>query len=112
MECLSDDAALMNLSRKTVFLIVLASGRHCSEVQSLPSVVDSTVAQDQVNLAEFSGFLAKNQAPTGSSPLVKIPTLTTLEETCDLDCPLCLVCALKVYFSMSLLSAGLGDIYM
>ncbi len=69
-----------NLTIKTVFPIVLASGRHCSKVHSfpdLPSAVRFSDAHDQVTLVELPGFLAKNQTPTGSSSLIDIPALTT-----------------------------------
>ncbi len=73
-----EEASLEDLTRKTVFLIFLASGRHHSKVHSFlgfPFAVSFPDAQDQVTLVELPGFLAKNQAPTGSSPLVKIPAL-------------------------------------
>ncbi len=95
-----EEAFLENLTRNTVFLIVLAFGRCCSEVDSfpgLPSAVRFSDAQDRVTLTELPGFLAKNQAPAGSSPLVEIPALTTPEGTFDLDRSLCPVRALKLY---------------
>ena len=50
-----------------------------------------------MTLVELPGFLAKNQTPTGFSPLVKIPALTTHEVTFDLYPHLCPVQALKLY---------------
>ncbi len=95
-----EEAYLENLTRKTVFLIVLASRRCRSEVHSflgLPSAVSFSDPQEWVTLIELPGFLAKIQALTGSSPLIKILALTTRKGTFDLDCFLCPVWALKLY---------------
>ena len=95
-----EEASLENLTRKTVFLTVLASGRRRSEVHNfsgLPAAVVFSEAVDRVTLIELPGFLAKNQLPTGSSPLVEIPALTTREGTFDLDRSLCPVRALHLY---------------
>ena len=95
-----EEAFLENLTRNTVFLIVLASGRRRSKVHSfsgLPSAVSFSNAQDRVTLVELPGFLVKNRAPTGSSPLVEISALTTRKRTFDLDRSLCPVWVLKLY---------------
>ena len=53
--------------------------------------------QDWVTLVELLGFLAKNQAPTGSSPLVKISALMTHEGMFDLDHSLCPVATKEIH---------------
>ena len=95
-----EGASLESQTRKTVFLIVLASGSRHSEVHSfsgLPSAVSFSDTQVRVTLIDLPGFLAKSQAPTGSVTLVEIPSLMTHEGTFHLDRSLCPVWALKLY---------------
>ena len=104
-----EEASLENLTRKTIFLIVLASRKCHSEVHSfsgLPSAGSFSDTQDQRTLIELPGFLAKNQASTESTHLVEIPTLTTRKGTFDLDHSLCPVQALKLYLECVFLFHG------
>ena len=82
------EASLDDLTRKAIFITVLASGRCRIEVYSFsgfPSAARYSDAQDWVTLVELTGFLAKNLALTGSSPLVKSPAMMSHEGTFDSD---------------------------
>ncbi len=76
-----EDTSLEYLTQKTVYLM----GDSAAMTSGLPVAV--------VTVVELPGFLAKNQALTGS-PLIEIPALMTHKGTFDLDYSLCPVWAL------------------
>ena len=93
-----DLADLKDLTLKTVFLIALASGRRASEICHL-SGLSRDVAREQdgsFSLRFLPEFVAKNQAPSDPSPVIRILPLTDVD---DLDRKLCPVRSLKHYVS-------------
>ena len=73
-------------------------------------MVDFSAAQNWLTLSELPEFLAKNQAPTGSSSLVEIPALKSRRGTFDLDHSLGPLLALKLYLGHVFFSVGLGNV--
>lgn len=96
--------SLRNLTLKTAFLVLLASGSRCSEVHAL-SFRSFSFAQDwrEVSIEPIPSFIAKTQfRASGDSVLkkVKIPSLaSSLGPGLDQDKKLCPVRCLKVYLS-------------
>ena len=95
-------ASLEHLSKKTAFLLALASGRRRSELHAF-SGEDATIRFTQtlskVTLLTAPGFLAKNQPPDLETPEVVIPALPrgTADARGRFDRKLCPVRALKAY---------------
>lgn len=70
----------MCLTLKTVFLVALASGRRASEVNALSGLSeDVAYERDGTLVLKFlPEFRAKNQADADSSPVIRIPPLTSI----------------------------------
>ena len=85
------------LTRKTAFLLMLASGRRGSEVHSLSGTEVHIESDGSYSLNFLPGFLAKNQRPEDFSPKVMIKPLTHILCDDDEDRFLCPVRALKEY---------------
>ena len=92
-------ASIVNLSRKVLFLVTLATARRVSEVHSLSGLPQdiSFQADGSVQLEFLADFLAKNQAPSDDSPSIRIPSLEVLVCPDDPDRVNCPVRALKIY---------------
>ena len=92
-------ASLVNLTRKTVFLLTLATARRISEIHAisgLPSDV-AYLPDGSLELMFLPEFLAKNQVPGDASPVISIPTLDTVTCPDDPDRSNCPVRALRIY---------------
>ena len=88
-----------DLTLKTCFLIMLASGRRASEVcnlSGLPGDV-SHEADGSLSLNFLPEFLAKNQNPESCSPVIKIPPLSSIIGLDEPDIKNCPVRALRIY---------------
>ena len=74
-------ASFKDLTLKTCFLIMLASGRRASEVcnlSGLPGDV-SHEADGSLSLCFLPEFLAQNKKPEDISPVIKIPPLSSIK---------------------------------
>ena len=90
-------ANLMDLTRKTAFLVAAACGRRVSEIQAL-SVAENHIrwSSDVVHLLPRAGFLAKNQTLDFTPKHIVLPDLR--KASGSLDCgPWCPVQVLKSY---------------
>ena len=87
------------LTLKTAFLLMLASGRRASEVNSLSGLpADVCREADGTYLLKFlPEFRAKNQTASDRSPVVRIPPLSSILGPDDDDVSLCPVRCLKRY---------------
>ena len=92
-------SSISHLTRKTAFLLMLASGRRGSEVHALSGTEVHLEADGSFSLNFLPGFLAKNQHPEDPSPKVFIKSLTSILCPDDEDRFLCPVRALKEYRS-------------
>ena len=92
-----------SLTKKTVFLVMLASGRRASEVNALSGLpTDVGRDTDGAFLLKFlPEFRAKNQTATERSPAIRIPPLTAILAPDDDDRFLCPVRALKRYIRVT-----------
>ena len=93
-------AHLRDLTRKAAFLVALASGRRCSEVNGLSGIPqDIGYEKDgSISLRFLPEFLAKNQIPGVPSPVINIKELTPfLADPEDADRLLCPVRILYRY---------------
>ena len=91
------------LTKKTAFLVMLASGRRASEVNALSGLA-SSVGRDSDGgfiLKFLPEFRAKNQAASERSPVVRIPPLSKILGPDDEDRYLCPVRALKHYLNVT-----------
>ena len=71
--------SLKCLTRKTVFLITLASGRRRSEIHALSASsgsVNFSADKSSIKVNFFPGFLAKNQVPSVEGISLEIPSLS------------------------------------
>ena len=91
--------SLKQLTVKTCFLIMLASGRRASEVANLSGLSgDISVERDgSITLQFLPEFLAKNQRPGSDSPRVSIRPLSDIISRAEPDYKNCPVRALKEY---------------
>lgn len=96
-------ASLANLTRKAVFLVMLASGRRGSEIHALSgSPRDVSFEKDGSVILRFCAkFLAKNQKPDKPSPLIQIKPLSSILAPSDPDIANCPVRVLRAYLSRS-----------
>ncbi len=88
--------SLLKLSMKTAFLVAVACGRRCSEIQAL--AIDETHLQFSragVSILPRAGFLAKNQTLAFSPRPVFLPDL--VRSAGSSEKPWCPVRALKTY---------------
>ena len=95
-----EQASILDLTRKVVFLIALASGRRRSEIHAfsgLDGAVRFTRSRSKVTLVQLPSFVAKNQSPKFDSPLVEIPALLPREGDPSDANVLCPVRALAIY---------------
>ena len=94
-----ENASFKELTRKAVFLIMLASGRRASEVHALSGLPpDVRLERDGSYTLNFlPEFLAKNQSPEEPSPSIHIRPLSHIADEEDSDFRLCPVRALKSY---------------
>ena len=92
-------ASFKNLTFKTCFLVMLASGRRASEVCNLSGLPEdvSFEKDGSVSLHFLPEFLAKNQNPENPSPTIVIPPLTRMVDFFEPDYKNCPVRALKIY---------------
>ncbi len=92
-------ATMEQLTLKTVFLLLLASGKRRSEIAALSSNsshIQFTANYASVRLLFEPGFLAKNQVPLWKPAPLHIPALP---QSASVDRTLCPVRALKVYLA-------------
>ena len=92
--------SLLNLTRKTVFLLALATASRVSEIHAFS--VDSehlrfNKPDGSVSLRTQTGFLAKNQLPSRCPDDILIPNLAKTLKRKDFNRLLCPVRALKCY---------------
>ncbi|XP_070186895.1 uncharacterized protein [Littorina saxatilis] len=94
-------ASLANLTRKALFLVLLASARRGSEVHALSGLAkDISFESDGSVVLRFRPeFLAKNQKPGRSSPVIRIPPLSRILASGDPDLVNCPVRTLTSYLS-------------
>ncbi|KAK7102562.1 hypothetical protein V1264_020761 [Littorina saxatilis] len=94
-------SSLANLTRKALFLVLLASARRGSEVHALSGLAkDVSFESDGSVVLRFRPeFLAKNQKPGLASPVIRIPPLSTILAPNDPDLVNCPVWALSSYLS-------------
>ena len=92
-------ANLMDLTRKTVFLVAAACGRRVSEIQAL-SVAENHIrwSSNAVHLLPRAGFLAKNQTLDFIPKHIILPDLRKASGSPDCG-PWCPVQALKFYIN-------------
>lgn len=88
---------MMDLSRKTAFLVAAASGRRVSDIGAL-SVAENHLAfrSDGAHLLPRAGYLAKNQTQSFTPKHIILPDLRKAAGSPD-DGPWCPVRALKFY---------------
>ena len=92
-----EDASLVNLTRKTLFLVAVASAKRASELHALSGLPqDIRFSRGSVSLRFITGFLLKNQRPGDPSPGVSFQSLASAGLDGDdlLNCP---VRALQIY---------------
>ncbi|KAK7110422.1 hypothetical protein V1264_014301 [Littorina saxatilis] len=89
---------------KTLFLVLLATSRRGSEVLALSGLSrDISLEKDgSISLKFRPDFLAKNQKPGQTSPLIRIPPLSNVLAPGDPDVFNCPVRALSSYLSRTL----------
>ena len=85
------------LTKKTAFLLMLASGRRGSEVHALSGTEVHLESNGAYSLNFLPGFLAKNQNPEDHSPKILIQPLTNILCEDDEDRCICPVRALREY---------------
>ena len=93
-----ETVSFKDLTLKSCFLVLLASGHRASEVCNLSgSAGDVSLESDGCySLFFLSEFLAKNQNPETSSPAIKIPPLSSIVGPNEPDLKNWPVCALKI----------------
>lgn len=98
------------LTLKTVFLVALASGRRCSEVNGLSGLDRdvSKLSNGSFELAFLPEFRAKNQNFSDPSPKVVVPPLSSILAPDDEDIVLCPVRALDKYLTVTAPHRPLG----
>ncbi|XP_070211775.1 uncharacterized protein [Littorina saxatilis] len=94
-------ASLLNLTRKTLFLLLLATARRGSEIHALSGLPEDIAFERDglVSLHFRPGFLAKNQKPGQAPPVIQVSPLATILAPGDPDLPNCPVRALRSYLS-------------
>ena len=98
--------SLLDLSRKTAFLVSLACGRRISEIHALSIDVNhTTFSSGGVTLLPRVGFLAKNQTLDFTPRPVYLPDLVKATGSRD-EHPWCPVRALKFYLDQTLNRRG------
>ena len=85
------------LTKKTAFLLMLASGRRGSEIHALSGSEVHLESNGAYSLNFLPGFLAKNQNPEDPSPKIIIQPLTNILCEDDEDRCICPVRALREY---------------
>ncbi|XP_070197976.1 uncharacterized protein [Littorina saxatilis] len=95
------EASLFNVTRKALFLLLLATARRGSEVHALSGQPgDISFEPDgSASLRFRPDFLAKNQSPGQASPLVRVKALTSALAPDDPDSVNCPVRALRLYLA-------------
>ena len=92
-----DQASLLDLSRKTAFLVEAACGRRVSEIHALSTAERHLEFRaSAVHLLPRAGFLAKNQTMDFSPKHIVLPDLRKASKSPDCG-PWCPVRALKFY---------------
>ena len=96
------------LTRKTVFLVAMASAARASELCAMsrvPGFITFTEKQGgqgtEASIRPFAGFFPKNATPENIPPPVLIPGISHLYGHRELDRLLCPVRAIKLYLSRS-----------
>ncbi|KAK7110404.1 hypothetical protein V1264_014287 [Littorina saxatilis] len=94
-------ASLANLTRKTLFLVLLATARRGSEVHALSGLArDISLEKDGSFSLKFRpDFLAKNQKSGHASPVIHIPPLSAVLAPGDPDGVNCPVRARSSYLA-------------
>lgn len=94
-------ATLEFWSKKTLFLIALASGRRVSEIHALSILPQYTqFYNDKVILTTVVGFRAKNQKQNDTTQEIVIPKLDKITD-CKVELKLCPVRALRHYLELT-----------
>ena len=92
-----ENATLENLTKKTAFLVAVASGRRVSDIHALSLAPNhSDISKTRARLLPRSGYLAKNQTPDFTPAPIILPGLRTAANSPD-DGPWCPVRALLYY---------------
>ena len=92
-----DQASLLDLTRKTAFLVAAACGRRVSEIHALSAAENHLEFRaSAVHLLPRAGFLAKNQTMDFSPKHIVLPDLRKASKSPDCG-PWCPVRALKFY---------------
>ena len=100
-----NEATLEYVTKKTVFLVALGSGRRRSEIHAMSADKDClrfAADKSKVTLLTSPGFLAKNQPPDFESPQVVIPALSPQFDRGEPERLLCPVRALRFYLEAAL----------
>ena len=91
--------SLYDLTRRTAFLIAVASGRRCSELHALSrSSKHLSFQSGHVCMLPRVGFLAKNQTLSFTPTPIRLPDLRKATG-CPDDAPWCPVRSLKFYLA-------------
>ena len=91
--------SLIDLSRRTAFLMAVASGRRCSELHALSrSSKHLSFRRSYVCMLPRAGFLSKNQSLSFTPTPIKLPDLR-VATGCPDDAPWCPVRSLKFYLA-------------
>ena len=91
-----ESLSLRTLTKKTLFLVALATAKRVGELQALSKCV-SSVADDLVVLY-LPHFVAKTECADALLPLsFRVRSLRDFAEDLEEGSLLCLVCALRVY---------------
>lgn len=93
-------ASFEAVSKKTLFLLALATGRRRSELHALshaPECLNFWRGHSGVTLLTMPGFMAKNQPADMPSPKIEVPALSTKVGRDDEERLLCPIRALRYY---------------
>jgi hypothetical protein len=95
-----DTCTLENWSYKTAFLMSLATAKRRSELHAL-DYNSIRWAEDSVTLSTLPDFVAKNQRPGETFPIIKVPSLAKTLSKSDTHRRVCPVRALRWYLHKS-----------
>ena len=97
-------ASIRNLAMKTLFLVAIASGKRCSELQALSIDKFTVFSKTGVTLYFRTGFMAKNERSNYSANPIFLPCLKRSEGRAQrLSCP---VRAIKWYIDRTKIMRG------
>jgi len=95
-----EKCTLENWSYKTAFLMALATAKRRSELHAL-DYNSIRWAEDSVTLSTLPDFVAKNQRPGETFPIIKVPSLSKTLTKSDTHRRVCPVRALRWYLHKS-----------